>query len=29
MTSLEAYLILAPLILAALGWAAAWWTVRH
>jgi len=29
MTGLEAYLILAPLVLAALGWLAAWWAVRH
>ena len=29
MTGLEAYLILAPLVLAGLGWAAAWWVVRH
>ena len=29
MTGLEAYLILAPLVLAGLGWIAAWWVVRH
>jgi len=29
MTSLEIYLIVAPLILAALGWLAYWWIVRN
>ena len=29
MTGLEAYLIIAPLVLAGLGWVAAWWVVRH
>ncbi len=29
MNGLELYLLVAPLILAALGSAAAWWWVRH
>ena len=29
MTSLELYLLIAPLVLAGLGSAAAWWWVRH
>jgi hypothetical protein len=29
MTGLDAYLILAPLALAGLGWLAAWWAVRR
>ena len=28
MTGLEIYLLLAPLVLAALGWLAYWWVVR-
>jgi hypothetical protein len=29
MTGLELYLIIAPLVLAALGMGVAWWYVRH
>ena len=29
MNSLQVYLLLAPLVLAGLGSAAAWWWVRH
>jgi cbb3-type cytochrome oxidase maturation protein len=29
MTSLEIYLIVAPLVLAGLGWAVYWWIVRN
>jgi len=29
MTGLQIYVLVAPLILAALGWAGYWWVVRH